>query len=300
MIERREFISICRQIGAMMEVGVDFLRITEALRSQTDNPRLLQLYEQIDEDLRAGDSLSDAMSHAPDIFSPFAVSLVRQGEVRGDIEGAWGRVADFYKTEAREDIELGDDAGVLEPIGARFRGGSGGGGSFAPRGRSFAGTAELFEGAQKAFARAFLGLALLLVALGTVRVLVATGALPQRLQTLSELCVAALFFAAVGAIGLLRQPAAIQGKPRCAFCGREESDNVLLSFAGGENGAAICSVCAGQIAAQTPHTREQRAEEERERNRALSGVADALPKEDVAIDDTIILDEDDPLAPPRS
>ncbi len=298
MIERREFISICRQIGAMMEVGVDFLRITDALRSQTDNPRLLQLYEQLDEDLRAGDSLSDAMSHAPDIFSPFAVSIVRQGETRGDIEGAWGRVADFYKTEAREDIELGDDVGALEPIGARFRGGGGG---FSGPSRGFVGAAELFERAQVALTRAFLGLALLLIALGAVRACVALGMVPERLQSLFELGVAAFFFAGAGTVGPLLKRDSSQQKPRCGFCGREESEDVLLSFASSENGAAICSVCAGQIAAQTPHTREQRAEEERERNWALQGVADALPKEDAAsLDDTIILDEDDPLAPPRS
>ena len=64
-------------------------------------------------------------------FHHFAVSLIRQGESRGDIEGAWARVADFYKVEAREDIELGDNAGALEPIGARFRGGEGA--SFSPR-----------------------------------------------------------------------------------------------------------------------------------------------------------------------
>ena len=296
MIERREFISICRQIGAMMEVGVDFLRITDALRSQTDNPRLLQLYDQLDEDLRAGDSLSDAMSHAPDIFSPFAVSLVKQGEARGDIEGAWGRVADFYKIEAREDIELGDDAGILEPIGARFRGGRG----VAPRGRGLVGAVELFDGARAALTRAFWGLSLLLLALTLVRGAVVAGWLLERSEALWELGMAALFFAGAGLSGFLRQNRAAQSKPRCAFCAREESDDVLLSFASGEDGAAICSVCAGQIAAQTPLTRQQRAEEERERNRALRGVADALPREDgAALDDTIILDEDDPLAPPR-
>ena len=136
--------------------------------------------------------------------------------------------------------------------------------------------------------------------LAFVRAAVVTGWIEQRSESLWELEVAALFFAGAGASSLLRQKRSLSGKPRCAFCGREESDDVLLSFAAGEDGAAICSVCAGQIAAQTPLTRQQRAEEERERNRALRGVADALPKEDgTALDDTIILDEDDPLAPPR-
>ena len=295
MIERREFISICRQIGTMMEVGVDFLRITSALRSQTDNPRLLQLYEQLDEDLRAGDSLSDAMSHAPDVFSPFAVSLIRQGEARGDIEGAWARVADFYKVEAREDIELGDNAGALEPIGARFRGGSGA--SSSNRGRGFAGTSEVFERAQRVFVSICLGLALLLAILGLVRAGVELGTIPRSAEALWELGASALFFGVVGAVGTLRKPDKASGT-NCAFCGRLEGEDVVLSFAWDDK-TAICSVCAGQIAAETPRTQQQRADNERERDLALRGVADALPTEGAPLDDTIILADDDPLAPTR-
>ncbi|PQV63730.1 Type II secretion system (T2SS), protein F [Abditibacterium utsteinense] len=107
MVERRELITICRQIGTMMEVGVDFLRLTRALREQTDNPRLLELYDQIERDMRMGENLADAISKAPDVFSPFAVSLIRQGEARGDVEGAWHRLADSLKQEAQEDKDLG-------------------------------------------------------------------------------------------------------------------------------------------------------------------------------------------------
>lgn len=296
MIERREFISICRQIGTMMEVGVDFLRITSALRSQTDNPRLHQLYDQIDEDLRAGDSLSDAMSHAPDIFSPFAVSLVRQGEARGDIEGAWVRIADFYKVEAREDIELGDDAGALEPIGARFRGG---GGSASGGRRGFLSASDFFERAQEASVRVLWGLALLLGVLGATRALVESNVIAPRFESLAELGVAALFFALAG-IWEARHQSSIQDGVSCAFCGRTEKDGVVLSHSP-DNKTAICNVCATQIVQESPATREQREQDARERNQALLGVADALPKGDAAnLNDTIILSEDDPLALPRT
>lgn len=99
MIEHRELISICRQVGSMMEAGVDILRITRVLRAQTDNPRLLNAYDLLDHDLRMGQSLADAMEDVPDIFSPFAVSLVRQGEARNDIAGAFYKIADFLQKE---------------------------------------------------------------------------------------------------------------------------------------------------------------------------------------------------------
>ena len=99
MIEHRELISICRQIGSMMEAGVDILRITRVLRAQTDNPRLLDAYNKLDHDLRMGQGLADAMEQAPEVFSPFAVSLVRQGEARNDIAGAFYKLADFLQKE---------------------------------------------------------------------------------------------------------------------------------------------------------------------------------------------------------
>ena len=96
-----------------LEVGVDFLRITRALRDQTDNPRLLELYDQLDHDMKMGDGLADALSHSPDVFSAFAVSLIRQGEARGDIEGAWHRLADFLKQQEQEDLEFGPGEGGI-------------------------------------------------------------------------------------------------------------------------------------------------------------------------------------------
>lgn len=114
MVDRRELITICRQIGTMMEVGVDFLLIARVLREQTENPRLLELYDGFEHDLRMGGTLADAMEGAPDVFSPFAVSLVRQGEARGDIEGAWHRLADFLKQEAQEDRDLGFESPSIE------------------------------------------------------------------------------------------------------------------------------------------------------------------------------------------
>jgi hypothetical protein len=98
-VSPRELITVCRQIGGMMEADVDILRITRVLRSQTDNERLQELYDDIDHELTMGRGLADAMSRAPDVFSPFAVSLIRQGEERNNLGAAFLRVADFLQKE---------------------------------------------------------------------------------------------------------------------------------------------------------------------------------------------------------
>jgi len=306
MIERREFISICRQIGAMMEVGVDFLRITQALRAQTDNPRLLELYDQLDADLKEGDSLSEAMSHAPDVFSAFAVSLVQQGEARGNIESAWERIADFFRQQAREDLEIGDDDTPLERVVPTA---SSGVPSTAPavgtsRAMSERALSELFDRVEAALGRALLGVALLLACLGAARALSALGVVPREFQTLVELGTAALFLAIAGAWVLAQKAAKKKRSARCAFCGRTESRDLPLARSALGEGAAICASCAAQLAlgAGTPENEAARAQEKEERFQALRHVADALPENNGVDDDddTIVLDEDDPLAPPAS
>ncbi len=104
MVERRELITVCRQTGDMMEAGVDILRITQVLRAQTENSRLLALYDALDHDLRMGCSIGDAMAHAPDIFTPFMVSLVHQGEMRNDLAGAFFKIADFLQKEQASEL----------------------------------------------------------------------------------------------------------------------------------------------------------------------------------------------------
>jgi hypothetical protein len=104
---------------------VDILRITRVLRAQTDNPRLLDAYNKLDHDLRMGQGLADAMEQAPEVFSPFAVSLVRQGEARNDIAGAFYKFADFLQKEDevavthRQDFPAGRGS-ESTPAGGRY------------------------------------------------------------------------------------------------------------------------------------------------------------------------------------
>lgn len=110
MIESRELISATRQLGSMTEAGVDILRAIKVLRAQTQNADLLALYDRLAHELRLGSGLADAMSHAPEGFSAFAVSLVRQGEARGDLATSFYRIADYLQKEREADLPLPETA----------------------------------------------------------------------------------------------------------------------------------------------------------------------------------------------
>lgn len=112
MIEPRELISATRQLGSMTEAGVDILRAIKVLRAQTHNAELVALYDRLAHELRLGSGLADAMSHAPQAFSEFAVSIVREGEARGDLATSFYRIADYLQKEREADAPLPEPAQV--------------------------------------------------------------------------------------------------------------------------------------------------------------------------------------------
>ena len=232
MVERRELITICRQIGTMMEVGVDFLRLTRSLREQTENPRLLELYDQIEHDMRMGEAMADAIAKAPDVFSPFAVSLIRQGEARGDIEGAWHRLADFLKQEAQQDKDLGIEAEPQTPtLGARPVATSS-----APRGGGIDWKREL---------RRFYGLgAAFLATTALVWAGAALDLVKESAMVPLQLALGALFLGFAALDGRKSTPKPLISAGNCSFCGRTQSEAGVLTRSSLVAGASICSRCA--------------------------------------------------------
>ncbi|RYG72274.1 hypothetical protein EON80_04300 [bacterium] len=281
MVDRRELITLCRQIGAMMEVGVDFLRITRALRDQTDNPRLLELYDQLDHELKMGKSLGDAISTAPDVFSPFAVSLVRQGEARGDIEGAWHRLADFLKQEAQEDKDLGVESPAIG-TGYIPTGGlpSNGLSVVAPRAPVTVGMfSDLIDRLQSAALRGLTWISAFLFTLAIVWWSVELGFIQSRWMVGIQLCVASVFLAGAGSWLRRSRESDRKRQPVCSFCGKTENDGATLQRSPRLAGAAICAECATTIAKANENSEAEAAQEAQQQQAIAELAAQIEPKD---------------------
>lgn len=94
--------SACRQAGAMVESGVDILSVTKILRAQSEDEDILRLCDRIDFDLKQGRALAQALADEPDLFSPFMVTLLRQGEERNTLPQAFARVSSALDAERNE------------------------------------------------------------------------------------------------------------------------------------------------------------------------------------------------------
>lgn len=89
-----------RQFAILMRASVPLLRIFEILQSQTSNLKFQAILKDIQDLLRQGASLSDALSQYPKIFSQVYVSMVQAGEVSGTLDKVLIRLSEFAEKEA--------------------------------------------------------------------------------------------------------------------------------------------------------------------------------------------------------
>lgn len=249
MVDRREIITLCRQIGNMMDAGVDILRATQVLRAQTDNTRLLKFYNQFDHDLRMGASIAEAMSRASDVFSPFMVTLVRQAEQRSDLEtiskhvaAAFLKIAEFLQQD--EDTQNANDAAVVAaPPGIS---------AFSETPETWPLTLHAIENftdkLQLIALRALTLTAGLLLSLAAVWWSVEMEWLERRWLNIVLCSVSALFIGCAGIWVRLQIEKEHRQAQRCSFCSREESEELVLRPVPGFAGAAICANCAMLLA----------------------------------------------------
>jgi hypothetical protein len=268
MVERREIITICRHIGNMMEAGVDILRITQVLRAQTENERLLQIYHQFDRDLKMGASIAEAMARASDVFSPFMVSLVRQAEQRSDLESvssyvaaAFLKIADFVQQDEEEAREEAREAAGTTPVVEAVISTPLDISAVADSANTWPLTLRAIENftdrLQLIALRALTLLAGLLLSLAAVWYSVEMQWIERQWQNVVLCSVAALFIACAG-VWVRRQ---IENEKRrasqCSFCHQADSADAPLRPIPGFPGAAICARCVvamGQAQSQPQNT----------------------------------------------
>ena len=94
-----ELALFCRQLGAMLLAGVDVLRALNVAAEQTDSARLRSVVQRIARDMSNGRVMAWSLSRFPDLFSPFFVHMVRQGESEGVLGEVLTTMADYLERE---------------------------------------------------------------------------------------------------------------------------------------------------------------------------------------------------------
>lgn len=81
-----------RQMYTLLKAGVPIMRALVGLQESTTNKTFATVIREIRESLDAGRELSPSLARQPKIFSPFYVSMIRVGEMTGQLEEVFLRM----------------------------------------------------------------------------------------------------------------------------------------------------------------------------------------------------------------
>jgi type II secretory pathway component PulF len=96
-----------RQLHSLISAGVSFSSSFNALISQTENPRLKSVLEEIRRDVEAGTSFSRALEKHPKVFDGLYVGMVNAGEQAGVLDVILERLLQLgeHEQETRQRIK---------------------------------------------------------------------------------------------------------------------------------------------------------------------------------------------------
>ena len=91
----------CNQFSVMISAGISVVEAIDVCANQNFSSLLKSTLRKIQEDMKQGLLLSDAMAKHPKIFPPFFSSMVYVGEAAGCLDRVLVSVAEYYEFEDR-------------------------------------------------------------------------------------------------------------------------------------------------------------------------------------------------------
>ena len=98
-VKLTDIVQFTRQMTDLVEAYVPLLRALQIVSHQTQNPIFRSIIEQMSNFVRDGGSFSEALAQHPNIFSKLYVSMIKTGEVGGELGGVLNRLAIYLEKE---------------------------------------------------------------------------------------------------------------------------------------------------------------------------------------------------------
>ena len=88
-----QIVDFTRQMSIMLSSGLTLIDAFEIFKRQSDNVAFLKLMQEIDSDIKAGLSFSEALKKHPHLFSNLYISLIKAGEASGKLDEIMKKLA---------------------------------------------------------------------------------------------------------------------------------------------------------------------------------------------------------------
>lgn len=95
-----------RQLSTMLSAGIPMLEALEILADQAESPGFAYCLDRVVSDIRSGSDLSKSLEPHKKVFSHIYVSMIRAGEVSGQIDIILTRLAEYLEAAAHLRSEI--------------------------------------------------------------------------------------------------------------------------------------------------------------------------------------------------
>lgn len=99
--KKEELVVFTRQLSTMISAGIPLLEALEILHEQATNPGFATVLDSVIEDIRGGSDLSASMEKFPKVFRTIFTSMIKAGEVSGQLDEILLRLAEYLEASAK-------------------------------------------------------------------------------------------------------------------------------------------------------------------------------------------------------
>ncbi len=100
-IKLMEKVLFTRQLATMISAGIPLLECLEVLAEQSENAFFQRILNEVVEDVRTGNDLSDSLDKHPAAFTKIYVAMTRAGEASGQLDVILTRLAEYLEAMAK-------------------------------------------------------------------------------------------------------------------------------------------------------------------------------------------------------
>ncbi|ACY15143.1 type II secretion system inner membrane protein GspF [Haliangium ochraceum] len=100
-VKKTEVAAFTRQLATLLRAGIPLAESLGALFEQIENPKFQAIVGEVRTAVNEGSSLADALQKHPRVFDELFVSMVRAGELAGNLDEVLERLAEFMESSAQ-------------------------------------------------------------------------------------------------------------------------------------------------------------------------------------------------------
>jgi type IV pilus assembly protein PilC len=112
--KKGELILFTRQLSTMIGAGIPLLEALEILTEQAESPGFKQCVSGVVEEVRTGTDISSALQRYPRVFTDLYISMIKAGEVSGQLDLILVRLAEYL--EAADALRREVKAALTYPV----------------------------------------------------------------------------------------------------------------------------------------------------------------------------------------